>query len=62
MYFLTALSTRAQLLVAGRSTRLGHRDSPVDALVRQAACPVLIVPPAPRVPSVQRGTLAPSSS
>jgi hypothetical protein len=30
------LSTRAELLVVGRSTRPGHRDSPVDSLVRQA--------------------------
>ncbi len=43
--FLAALSTRVDLLVLGRSTRLGRRASPVDALVRQAACPVLVVPP-----------------
>ena len=43
--FLAALGLRAQLLVLGRCRRLGHRDSPVDALVRHAVCPVLVVPP-----------------
>ena len=57
--FLTALSTRANLLVLGRSTRLGHRSSPVDALVRQAACPILVVPPTR--PSSRSGT-RPSTS
>lgn len=60
--FLTALSTRAELLVVGRSTRPRHRDSPVDALVRQAACPVLVVPPPWRSSRVPTGALAPSSS
>ena len=46
--FLAALSTRAQLLVLGRCRRREHRASPVDALIRQAACPVLVVPPARR--------------
>jgi universal stress protein family protein len=48
--FLTALSTRAKLMVLGRSTRPGHAESrtvaPVDVLVHHAACPVLVVPPA----------------
>ena len=43
--FLGALSLRAELLVVGRSRRPGREASPVDALVRQAACPVLVVPP-----------------
>jgi len=48
--FLTALSTRAELMVLGRSTP-GHAGSrtatPVDVLVHHhAACPVLVVPPA----------------
>jgi nucleotide-binding universal stress UspA family protein len=46
--FLLALSYRAQLLVLGRSTRgalLGLiADSPADALLRSARCPVLVVP------------------
>ncbi len=46
--FLVALSTRAELLVLGRSRRPGRRASPVDALVRQASCPVLVVPSARR--------------
>jgi hypothetical protein len=50
--FLAALSSRAHLLVLGRSTRLGHRPSPVDVLIRQAACPVLVVPPAHQQSSV----------
>ena len=56
--FLAALSTRAELLVLGRCRRLGHRSSPVEALVRQAACPVLVVPPARRPASTLIGTLA----
>ena len=58
--FLSALSTRADLLVVGRSTRPGHRASPVDALVCQAACPVLVVPPARRssIPRARSGSLA----
>lgn len=43
--FLAALTTRAELLVLGRPRRRGQQVSPVDALVRQAACPVLVVPP-----------------
>jgi nucleotide-binding universal stress UspA family protein len=43
--FLVALSTRAELLVLGRPRRRGQQVSPVDELVRQAACPVLVVPP-----------------
>ena len=58
--FLAALSTRAELLVVGRSTRLGHRASPVDALVRQATCPVLVVPPARRRSGEPTGMLASS--
>jgi hypothetical protein len=46
--FLAALSTRARLLVVGRSRRPGQQASPVDALVRRAACPVLVVPPVSR--------------
>jgi nucleotide-binding universal stress UspA family protein len=59
--FLTALSTRADLLVVGRSMQLGRRASPVDTLVRQAACPVLVVPPARRAPNVRAGVLASTS-
>ena len=59
--FLTALSTRADLLVVGRSMQLGRRASPVDALVREAACPVLVVPPARRAPDVRAGVLASTS-
>jgi len=44
--FLAALTAQAELLVLGRPRRPGPHVSPVDALVRQAACPVLIVPPA----------------
>ena len=43
--FLAALSARAALLVLGRPRHPGQQASPVDALVRQAACPVLVVPP-----------------
>lgn len=59
--FLSALSTRAELLVVGRSTRPGHRASPVDALVRQAACPVLVVPPARRWSIARAASLASTS-
>jgi len=59
--FLTALSTRADLLVVGRSTQLGRRASPVDTLLRQAACPVLVVPSARRAPNVRTGVLASTS-
>jgi nucleotide-binding universal stress UspA family protein len=45
--FLAALTGQAELLVLGRPRRLAQHVSPVDALVRQAACPVLIVPPTP---------------
>jgi nucleotide-binding universal stress UspA family protein len=48
--FLAALSNRADLLVLGRPARPGPSASPVDSLVRRAACPVLVVPPAPRRP------------
>jgi nucleotide-binding universal stress UspA family protein len=58
--FLTALSTRADLLVVGRSTRPGDRASPVDVLVREAACPVLVVPPPWRSSSSSAGVLASS--
>jgi nucleotide-binding universal stress UspA family protein len=48
--FLLALSHRAQLLVLGRSTRgalLGLiAESPADALLRAANCPVIVVPAA----------------
>jgi hypothetical protein len=44
--FLTALSVGTRLLVLGRPH--GGRSSPVDAVVRRAACPVLVVPPARR--------------
>ena len=60
--FLTALSVRADLLVVGRSTRPGCEDSPVDALVRRAACPVLVVPPPWRSSSAPTGVLARSGS
>jgi nucleotide-binding universal stress UspA family protein len=60
--FLSALSIQADLLIVGRSTRPGERTSPVDALVRQAACPVLVVPPPWRSSSTSTGALAPSSS
>jgi nucleotide-binding universal stress UspA family protein len=43
--FLAALSARAELLVLGRPRHPGQLVSPVDALIRQAVCPVLIVPP-----------------
>ena len=59
--FLSALSTRADLLVVGRSTQPGHRASPVDALVRRAACPVLVVPPSRGAPNVRAGVLASTS-
>ncbi|WP_344253036.1 universal stress protein [Pseudonocardia hydrocarbonoxydans] len=46
--FLLALSHRAQLLVLGRSVRgallASIAGSPVDALVRGARCPVMVVP------------------
>jgi hypothetical protein len=44
--FLAAICTQSELLVVGRSTRIDDGDSPVDALVRSAAWPVLVVPPA----------------
>jgi hypothetical protein len=43
--FLAALSARTDLLVLGRPRCTGQQASPVDALIRQAACPVLVVPP-----------------
>ncbi len=46
--FLAALSAGAELLVLGRSRRPAREASPVDALVRRAACPVLVVPPGRR--------------
>jgi nucleotide-binding universal stress UspA family protein len=55
--FLAALSTRAELLVLGRPTRLGQ-TSPVDALIHQAACPVLVVPRTPRPSSALVASLA----
>jgi nucleotide-binding universal stress UspA family protein len=58
--FLVVLSMRAELLVLGRSTRPGNRTSPVDALVRQAACPVLVVPPSRQRSSELTGMLAPA--
>jgi hypothetical protein len=57
---LAALSLRAVLLVVGRSRRPGHRASPVDVLVRQAACPVLVVPSDRRPPGVPVPTVATS--
>jgi nucleotide-binding universal stress UspA family protein len=59
--FLSALSTRADLLVVGRSTQPEHRASPVDTLVRQAACPVLVVPSARRSPIARSDTSASTS-
>jgi nucleotide-binding universal stress UspA family protein len=45
---LAALTAHAQLLVLGRPRRTagdgGPAGSPVDALLRTAACPVLVVP------------------
>jgi hypothetical protein len=58
--FLAALSTRARLLVLGRSRCTGQQASPVDALIREAACPVLVVPPARRPPDAPLSTLAAS--
>jgi nucleotide-binding universal stress UspA family protein len=58
--FLIGLSNRAELLVLGRPTRPGHSASPVDALVRQAACPVLVVPASPRPPTWPAYTVLPS--
>lgn len=55
--FLAALSTRADLLVLGRPRWFG-RASPVDALIHQAACPVLVVPRTRRPSSPLAGTLA----
>jgi hypothetical protein len=61
---LLTLSTRAQLLVLGRSERgvllTGLAGSPVDALLRAARCPTIVVPAAgpPRtslLPSRSRG-------
>jgi len=43
--YLAALSGQAELLVVGRPRHQDQHVSPVDALVRQAACPVLVVPP-----------------
>lgn len=60
MPFLLALSTEAQLLVLGRSRHPGHRPCPVDALVRQAACPVLVVPGPRRAASAPVHTLVTS--
>jgi nucleotide-binding universal stress UspA family protein len=59
--FLSALGIRADLLVVGRSTRPACRDSPVDALVREAACPVLVVPPPWRSSSASPGVPASSA-
>jgi nucleotide-binding universal stress UspA family protein len=61
--FLAALSARAELLVLGRPRRPGQEVSPVDALVRQAACPVLIVPPTRQrsSPSVHAGSAGSSA-
>jgi Universal stress protein family len=42
---LVALSAGAALLVLGRPRHPEQHASPVDVLVRQAACPVLVVPP-----------------
>ena len=58
--FLTALSSRAGVLVLGRTRRRGQEASPADALVRQAACPVLVVPPTRRTPSAPVRVLAAS--
>jgi hypothetical protein len=46
--FLAALSAQTELLVLGRPRCTGQQASPVDALVRQAVCPVLVVPPTRR--------------
>jgi hypothetical protein len=45
---LVALSARAALLVVGRPHRSEQQASAVDALVRRAVCPVLVVPPTRR--------------
>jgi hypothetical protein len=60
--FLSALTTRADLLVVGPSMQPGRRASPVDTLVRQAACPVLVVPPARRSSIARSDTVASASS
>lgn len=56
--FLAALSAGAELLVLGRSRRPARETSPVDALVRRAACPVLVVPPVRRPLTAPLPTLA----
>jgi hypothetical protein len=59
--FALAAERGSALLVVGRSARPGHRASPVDPLVRQAACPVLVVPPARRSPITRSDTSASTS-
>src|SRR5690242_1222074 len=60
--FLTALSTRAEVLVLGRPRQPGNRCSPVvDALVHRTACPVLVVPPTPCPSSAPRTPAASTS-
>jgi hypothetical protein len=58
--FLTALSSRARLLVLGRSRCRGQKSSRVDALIREAACPVLVVPRALQPSDAPLRTLAAS--
>jgi nucleotide-binding universal stress UspA family protein len=60
--FLTALSIGAELLVLGRPTRRGEQASPADAVIREAACPVLVVPQGRRSATAPGRTLAASGS
>lgn len=54
--FLIALTARADLLVLGRPRHSARHTSPVDTIVRQAACPVLIVPPVEPLPTTSTST------
>lgn len=58
--FLAALSVGAELLVLGRPRCPARHASPVDALVRRAACPVLVVPPVRRPSTAPGRALTPS--
>jgi nucleotide-binding universal stress UspA family protein len=58
--FLATLSVGAELLVLGRPHRPARHPSPVDELVRRAACPVLVVPPVRRPSPAPMRTPTPS--
>jgi hypothetical protein len=60
--FAFAAERGSDLLVVGPSMQLGRRASPVDTLVRRAACPVLVVPPARRSSIARSDTVASTSS